>query len=92
MARAAKSKDVDALEQANEADTMVIRDELAAQEGLIKSKPIKATKVAINKTRGKSIWTATITQGRSTSQMTFTDYNRARSFVRRNVTQVGRYN
>ena len=38
MARAAKGKDVDALEQANEADTMVIRDELAAQEGLIKSK------------------------------------------------------
>ena len=55
-------------------------------------KPISAQKVSISKTRGKSIWTANITQGRTTSHMTFTDYNRARSFVRRNITQIGRYN
>ena len=54
-------------------------------------KPISAQKVSINKTRGKSIWTANITEGRTTSQMTFTDYNRARSFVLRNIIQVGRY-
>jgi len=47
--------------------------------------------VRINKTRGKSIWTATITQGRTHFHTTFSDYNRARSFVRRNVEQVGRY-
>ena len=58
----------------------------------MKRKPLSANKVSINKTRGKSIWTATITQGRSTSKMTFNDYNRARSFVRRNITQAGRYN
>jgi len=51
-----------------------------------------ANKVAINKTRGRSIWTATVTQGRSESLYTFNDYNKARSFVRRNITQVGRYN
>ena len=58
----------------------------------MKRKPLSANKVSINKTRGKSLWTATITQGRNGAKMTFTDYNRARSFVRRNVSQVGRYN
>ena len=58
----------------------------------MKRKPLSANKVSINKTRGKSLWTATITQGRNVSKMTFSDYNRARSFVRRNVSQLGRYN
>mgnify|MGYP001166850484 FL=1 len=58
----------------------------------MKRKPLSATKVAINKTRGKSIWTANITSRRQTTAYTFTSYNQARSFVRRNVTQTGRYN
>jgi len=58
----------------------------------MKAKPIKANRVSISKTRGRSIWTANITQGRAITSMTFSDYNRARSFVRRNISQVGRYN
>jgi len=49
-------------------------------------------KVSINKTRGKSVWTANIThRGGLQSSMTFGDFNRARSFVRRNIEQIGSY-
>jgi hypothetical protein len=69
----------------------IIAEPLETLKITLNTKPIYAHKVSINKTRGKSIWTANITEGRTTSQMTFTDYNRARSFVRRNIIQVGRY-
>jgi hypothetical protein len=63
---------------------------LLIREGIICAMKQPANKISIVK-NGES-YSAIVRQGRKTNSFNFRDKNTARSFVRRNYTQVGTYN